>query len=528
MLLLRLAPWLVLFGVSCAAVAVPSRPVAPPVDPSGDWAVRWDRGFTGWEPAIFQGALHLERSDGGWAGHLRFKQSSFTFALEGLTIDGDAVSLRFTTPKSTNPLLMQTRFQSARIIGEVRWGPVDWTPFGGRRERTARLLDGAVTHSLPRLDVAQSGLDAQALAKLLAEAERQHSTAVVILKDGKVVAEKYRDGYAGEPTIAMSASKSVVSLAVGQLVSAGKLSLQTPISTIFEEWKGGPKAAITLHHLLSHMSGLDPTRADVSKATIRAHALASPLVFPPGARFQYNNNAVDLLAALVGRVGGAPLDVALDKQLFSKLDFVDATWAKDSEGTPLGAGELRLRPMDLAKLGQLVLQDGRWNGEQLLAPSWLSTSFQPSQSFSEECGLLWWREGTFARRVTPEVLDWWKGAGVDEATLAKARGLVDQSFAERADVLAALERTLGAETFAALKATLAKRDHAPWFATKQTGPVWGYSARGWLGQYVVVYPAARLVAVRMRAPQQADYGGGDEQDGYRRFAHDVHALVATP
>lgn len=526
--LLRLAPWLLLFGLSCATVATPSQPAAAPVDPSGDWALRWDRGFAGWEPAIFEGALHLERPDAGWAGQLRFKQSSYPFTLDGLTVDGDTVALRFTTPKSKDPLLMQTRFRSNRIIGELRWGPVDWTPVGGRRERTARLLDGAVTHALPRGDVAQSGLDAQALAKLLAEAERQHSTAVVILKDGKVVAEKYRDGYSGEPTVAMSASKSVVNLAVGRLVAEGKLSLQTPISTIFEEWKAGPKAAVTVQQLLSHTSGLDTTRTDFAKETIRAHANATPLVFPPGARFQYNNNAVDLLAALVGRVGGAPLDVALDTQLFSKLDFVEATWAKDNEGTPRGAGELLVRPMDLAKLGQLLLQDGRWNGEQLLAPSWLATSIQPSQSFAEDCGLLWWREGTFARRVTPEVLDWWKEAGVDEATLAKARGLADQSFAEKPDVLAALERTLGAEAFAALKATLAKRDHVPWFATKQAGPVWGYSARGWLGQYLVVYPAARLVAVRMRAPEKADYGGGDEQDGYRRFAHDVHALVPAP
>jgi CubicO group peptidase (beta-lactamase class C family) len=117
---------------------------------------------------------------------------------------------------------------------------------------------------------------------------------------------------------------------------------------------------------------------------------------------------------------------------------------------------------------------------------------------------------------------------VEESTLAIARTLVAQKFKERGDFLAALEKVLGAQLFSKLKSTLSKGDHIPWYATQADGPIWGFSARGWLGQYLVVIPAAGLVAVRMRAPEKSDYSSeGEEKDGYRTFANDVRALVGA-
>jgi CubicO group peptidase (beta-lactamase class C family) len=518
----------VCLGLSCATVAPRPSASPAPVDLAGDWDLRWDRGFGDRQPTLFEGRLHLEGAGSAWTGQLSFRQSQTRLTLEHLTVEGDRLELRLVTPSSREPFILRGWLRDDRIVAEAQWGQIGWTPLGGRRARAARLRDGAVGHSLPHGALSGSGLDEKALKSLLAEAERQDTSAIVIVKDGKVIAEKYGGSFDGGPLVAMSASKSVVNLAVGLLVGSGRLSLETPVSSLFEAWKAGPRAAITVRHLLSHTSGLDPTRTNLKKETILEHAQASPLVFEPGARFQYNNNAVDLLAAVVSRSAGSPMDDYLDRTLFRKLDIVESSWMKDREGTPSGAGELLIRPVDLAKLGQLMLQDGRWNGEQLVPRDWVQLSVEPSQPYAEDCGLLWWREGPFEKQLTPEVLEAWKDLDVEEAIVSGARSLTSRHFTEESEYLLALEQALGTASFAKLKAKLSRADHVQWYGTKASGPAWGFSARGWLGQFLVVIPEHHLVAVRMRAPRPNDYSeDGQERDGYRTFARDVRALVSS-
>jgi CubicO group peptidase (beta-lactamase class C family) len=96
-----------------------------------------------------------------------------------------------------------------------------------------------------------TGVDSAALAQFLAAANAAHSDAIVVTRNGKLVGSWYSDGKRGKIE-AMSATKSVVALAVGRLVATKKIaSIDLPVSTWYPEWKTGPKSRITLRHLLN-------------------------------------------------------------------------------------------------------------------------------------------------------------------------------------------------------------------------------------------------------------------------------------
>jgi CubicO group peptidase (beta-lactamase class C family) len=323
--------------------------------------------------------------------------------------------------------------------------------------------------------------------------------------------------------VAMSASKSLVSLAVGLLIADKRLSLDTRMAAFLPEWgRQGAKGNITVRQLLTHTSGLDPSRADFERGeTIREHARKAKLLWPPGTRFQYNNGAVDFLAYVVHQAAGMPLDVFLDERVFRKLDAIGVHWVKDSAGDPRGAGELFIRPVDLAKVGQLMLDGGRWNGEEIVPSEWIARSTAAGQSFDERCGMLWWRLGRFALTVNTAMLAQWRDAGLDAPALASVRKLLGVKYPGYAEYGAALTAVVGADTLTKLTNTRRKGDHVPSSGEVTDGPVTGFAAEGWLGQHLVVYPSSRVVAVRMRAPEGGDYGGEGERNAYQAFAQDV-------
>jgi CubicO group peptidase (beta-lactamase class C family) len=507
----------------------PPPPAAPAIDPSGDWEIRWDRTYAGWWPAIFEGKLSLQHNGETWSGQLSFRQSGAKPVFESLRLDGEHVDIVFRSPAERDPdgkLELSGWFHDGRLIGEIRWGTtVGWTPVAGRRY--GRMAARSMEHALPAIDVAASGLDARALDVLLEHADEERSTAVVIVKDGKIAVERYRESYGDAPIVAMSASKSIVSLAIGMLVADGKLTLDTTMASLFPEWRGqGPKGKITVRQLLTHTSGLDPARASWDKESIRERALAAKLVYPPGTRFQYNNGAVDFLGVVFKQAAGVSLDAYLETRLFRKLDFVGAHWMKDKEGTPRGAGELLIRPVDLAKIGQLMLDGGTWKGERILPAAWVDQSVAPGQPFEETCGFLWWREGSFAPALTEPVIAFWRDLGIDAAALKSLKPLIGKKYDGSPAYASAVENALGAPMYRKLQAAIREGDHLPFNATLSNGPVRGFSARGSFGQYLVVLPKARLVAVRMYVPDSRGQDGDrSERNSYPGFREDVARLV---
>ena len=171
----------------------------------------------------------------------------------------------------------------------------------------------------PQETLARLGINSKALATLLKRGADSHSDAIVIIKDDQVVGQWYF-GKPQVPIEAMSATKSVASLAIGCLLHDGKIiSLDEPVCDFYPEWRQGQKKLITIRQLLNHTSGL---QANSSTEEIYASpnfvqlALCAELSDAPGSKFFYNNKAVNLLAGIVQRATGQRMDRYINSRIF--------------------------------------------------------------------------------------------------------------------------------------------------------------------------------------------------------------------
>jgi CubicO group peptidase (beta-lactamase class C family) len=368
-------------------------------------------------------------------------------------------------------------------------------------------------------------VDPHALARLEQRAKQSGSDAVVIYQDGKLVAEWYFGKPQG-PIEAMSATKSIVGLVIGRLVDTGKLaSLDQPVCELFPEWRQGKKQKITIRQLLDHTSGLqNERRADIeiypSPDFIKL-ALAAELSEDPGTAFRYNNKAVNLLAAIVKIVSGKPLDQYARDELFAPMGITDVHWASDPAGTPQVMAGLEIRAQDLARLGQMMLDGGTWHGKQILSAAWIAELTRPSPR-EPGYGLLWWLHQSFRAMVADdEVIARWRAGGASAEFIAKLTPLKDRVFTDRHAFFAAITGALGREQ--------AWHDNT-WRKGLPEGkslpsPTLGYYANGYLGQYLVVIPAAGVVAVRQRRGPDDDAKVENPALSFEDFPAMVAALV---
>jgi CubicO group peptidase (beta-lactamase class C family) len=282
-----------------------------------------------------------------------------------------------------------------------------------------------------------------ALDKFLGQWPAANIHSVVVVRHGKLVMERYYSGidyrlgrFLGfvdfGPTVKhdlRSISKSVTSLLVGIALGEGKFpDLDSPLFDHLPAKYAGLRTAdnsrITLRHLLTMSSGLDWDEnrpyTDPENSEIEMERAEDPYRFVlqravatiPGLVYNYNSGGTELLAlALTHSIGGHIDDYARDK-LFGPLGITDFEWDKlASSGEPYAAAGVRLRPRDMAKLGQLVLNDGRWNGKQVLPKGWVAESTKPRVQGSGLYfyGYQWWLGRTFLRGRD---LHWRAGVGL--------------------------------------------------------------------------------------------------------------------
>jgi len=338
----------------------------------------------------------------------------------------------------------------------------------------------------------------EALDRLVAAAEKSHSSALVIWQDGQPVGEWHFDKPVA-PIEAMSATKSVVNLAIGKLYTDGRIkSVDQPVWEFYPEWKQGRKKDITLRHLLNHTSGIQNfPRTDVEIYPSPDYvqlALTAELDSDPGSAFAYNNKAVNLLAGIVEKASGKRMDLYLRDELFAPLGITNFTWTLDSAGNPQAMSGLHILPADFAKLGQLTLNRGKWDGQQLIASHWFDLSLQPGQQYQPSCGLLWWL--TFDH-VTYTVGD---DQIADLTARAAQDGSLPADFVKKAAKLKGTYPDSDAWNQAFLGAFGRDWEKNPLLlnlAKRRPGQIRAWYAEGYLGQYVVVVPGANIVAVRM-------------------------------
>ena len=374
---------------------------------------------------------------------------------------------------------------------------------------------------------AEADIPEEPLAGIVSKAKREKSSALIILRDGKLVVEEYFGGKV-EPLTAMSASKSVAALAAAHLAETEMLHLDKPLNEIFPGWDDGEFEPITVRHLLNHTSGLANDRANFLDHTVVEHAMKSERVAAPGTEFRYNNNAVDLLSAIFPPLSKMFLDEYLQVHFFGPMDIVGTHWTKDIAGNPRAAGAFKIHAIDLAKLGQLMLNEGKWGETQILQPETVRMLVAPSQRLKSRCGLLWWREQENNHTLTREILDAWKQAGLSESSVAAAKPLIGKKFSSYQEYLLAIREAVPWKDLEPLD-KLIRAGKLPWSLEEPRGELLSYSARGWLGQFLVVVPSCNLVAVRMRAPVAADYEApsGKSEAMYNDFPKDILDLARS-
>lgn len=383
------------------------------------------------------------------------------------------------------------------------------------------IASPAKVEPFAKIDSKAAGIDPAALERLVKRAEETHSDGLIILQDGKLVGD-WRFGKPAGPIEAMSVTKSVVNLAIGHLVTTGKLRIDDPVATLYPQWKGTPKEKITVRHLLDHTSGIqaNPMAQEVYLSwDLVKQALDAPLASEPGTVFSYNNKAVNLLAGLVEKVSGRKLDEYLRDEVFAPLGVTRFNWLRDPAGNPHCLAGVEIDPLDLAKIGQLMLDEGVFQGRRLVSAEWVRESVRQGGGVSRS-GLLWWPLAAWSKmEVTDETLDTWRKGGADPAFVEKMATLRGKQISEEDELVALLDGLFGESKGVETYLVNVRGKGLPGLKTT-SGPVIGFQGNGDLGQYVVVLPASRLVAVRMIRRESFT----SEADGYGDFFQRVQEL----
>jgi len=207
----------------------------------------------------------------------------------------------------------------------------------------------------------------------------------------------------------------VASLLVGIALDRRHVSLGDPVVKFFPEHSNGPGwEKVTLRHLVTMSSGMqwdenrrwnDPRNDEPhlgSEVDPIKYVLSKPITAPPGTQWAYNGGSTDLLGAVIEKSSGKTFDAFAREALFEPLGIVDWEWKTYRNGKIAPAAGLRLRPRDAAKIGQLVLNRGAWNGQQIVATQWIVDSVAPRfQTIGYFGGLFfygyqWWIGRTLA------------------------------------------------------------------------------------------------------------------------------------
>ncbi|MBY9078386.1 serine hydrolase [Paenibacillus sp. HN-1] len=217
----------------------------------------------------------------------------------------------------------------------------------------------------------------------------------MLLRDGHVVAEGWWHPYRRElPHSLFSLSKSFTSAAIGLAVSEGLLKTEDSVISYFPEHaKGEPDerlSSMTIRHLLTMSSGHGgETLISVNRDNHKSWSeifFSAPLEYEPGSQFVYNSGATYMLSAILQKVAGMTMLDYLRPRLFDPLGIVNPFWETCPDGITAGGWGLYLRTEDIAKFGQLLLQEGIWNGTRLLDSGWIqeATSKQISNGDAED------------------------------------------------------------------------------------------------------------------------------------------------
>ena len=267
------------------------------------------------------------------------------------------------------------------------------------------------------------------LDKAIADKRIWNLHSVVVVRNGRMVFERY---FEGEDTARgnrpmgvvsfkpdtlhdlRSVSKSIVGLLYGIALAAGKVPApEDPLMKSFPEYAdlaADPgRDRWTLHHVLTMTMGTDwnesmpytnpansETAMDMAPDRYR-YILSRPIVTEPGKRWVYNGGATALLGRLIARGTGKSLHQYARETLFDPLGIGPTDWHADKAGELIAASGIRMTPRDLARIGQLVLRGGAWEGRSVVPAEWIARCTTPVVPINDKVQYGYqWYGGTFA------------------------------------------------------------------------------------------------------------------------------------
>lgn len=218
------------------------------------------------------------------------------------------------------------------------------------------------------------------------------TVAFLVVKDTAILFESYWDGYGKDSySNSFSMAKSIVSLLMGCAISDGYIkSVDEPIGNYLPDYTEGEKAKITIKHLLTMSSGLswDESYSTLFSLTTQGYygndlprlVLNQHVVNEPGKIYEYRSGDTQLLSLIIEQATGKTLSDYASEKIWSKVGAEhDALWCLDRKnGVEKAFCCFNTNARDFARLGQLVLNGGRWNGEQLVPESYLNEALTPA------------------------------------------------------------------------------------------------------------------------------------------------------
>jgi len=296
--------------------------------------------------------------------------------------------------------------------------------------------------STPEAQGLDSRVFVEGLRRVRDEGIDLHS--LIVIRNGHLVLEAYVHPYDRETLHNVkSVSKSVMSAVVGIALERGILEdLDQPVYDLLPEYfpddAEAGKKRITLRHLLTMTAGLDldengPLMSAVfrSEDWVRA-TFARPMIQEPGGSFVYSTPLSHAMSVILAEASGKSLLDLTRELLFEPIGIEQARWKTDPRGYHVGGADLYLRPLDMAKFGQLFIDRGRWQGWQVVPEEWVVESTRNQlEDIQQTYGYWWWPQGEggyVASGWGGQAIQIMPSIGLIAVGTATVHGAIDQMF----------------------------------------------------------------------------------------------------
>ena len=254
----------------------------------------------------------------------------------------------------------------------------------------------------------EQGLDSVKLAEMLQAIQKQNTQidSLLVIRNGSVLLDAYfYNPYDGTfPHDLASVTKSFMTTLIGIAADQGKIQLDQPVVSFFPDRTianlDARKEHVTVRHLAGMVNGFESGCMGGDEATLDRmrsssdwvqSALDRKMVQEPGISFCYDSPGMHLLSAILQESTGMTALEFARQNLLEPLGIREVIWESDPQGYNHGWGDLHLKPRDAAKLGYLWLNNGVWEGKQIVSAAWVEDAVKPhSETGQDDYGYGWW------------------------------------------------------------------------------------------------------------------------------------------